>query len=176
MDFVTPFAVKSRGFDSITTFVDKLTKRIQLVPSRGTDRAADVAECFSNHVFHHHGLPDSIVSDRDPKFTSKVWRHLMNCCGVELKISTSRPPQTDGSTDIMNRMLSNYQIYYCAFHRSDWTGSSLVPSSHTIRRRLIQSTRWLSNSTLTGYRGHRWTQYLDTLMTAYRPSRNSRVF
>jgi hypothetical protein len=43
-----------------------------------------------------HGLPDEIVSDRDPKFTSKFWQELMDLCGVKLKISSSRYPQTNG--------------------------------------------------------------------------------
>eukprot|EP00171_Calliarthron_tuberculosum_P000149 IDg149t1 len=75
---------------------------------------------FYEHIFRHHGLPDSIVSDRDPKFTSKFWSELMSQCGVRLKMSSSYHAQTDGSSEIMNRMLENYLRCYCNYHQTDW--------------------------------------------------------
>lgn len=120
MDFVSHLPKTDNGYDSITTFVDRFSKRIRLIPSKGTDSATDVAECFFQHIFRLHGLPDSIVSDRDPKFTSKFWSHLMDCCGIKLKMSTSRHPQTDGATEIMNRMIGNYLRCYCAFNQKNW--------------------------------------------------------
>lgn len=127
MDFVTHLPKTSGGYDWITTFVDRFSKRVHLVSSRGSDTAVDVANCFFVHIFRLHGLPDSIVSDRDPKFTSKFWTHLMSRCGVKLRMSTSRHPQTDGSTEIMNRMIGNYLRCYCAHHQRDW--DSLLPSA-----------------------------------------------
>lgn len=127
MDFVTHLPPTKSGFDCITTFVDRFSKRVRFVASRGTDSATDVADCFFTNIFRLHGLPDSIVSNRDPKFTSKFWSHLMLCCGIQLKVSTSRHPQTDGSTEIMNRMLGNYLRCYCSFHQHDW--DKLLPSA-----------------------------------------------
>ena len=72
-------------------------------------------------------MPDSIVSDRDPKFTSDFWKTLMNICGVNLKMSTSSHPQTDGSSEIMNRMVENYLRCYCNFHQDNW--DELLPSA-----------------------------------------------
>ena len=86
--------------------MDRATKRVHFIPSRSTDSATDVSEAFFNNVFRYHGLPDTIVSDRDPKFTSHFWKHLMDLCGV--KLFSSNHPQTDGSSEIMNRMLENY--------------------------------------------------------------------
>lgn len=120
MDFITHLPTTKSGYDCITTFVDRFSKRIHLVASNGTDTAIDVANCFFDDIFRLHGIPDSIVSDRDPKFTSKFWSHLMNRCGIQLKMSTSRHPQTDGSTEIMNRMVENYLRCYCAFHQNNW--------------------------------------------------------
>lgn len=61
MDFVTHLPKTDAGFDCITTFVDRFSKRIRLVPSKGTDSAEEVANCFFDHIFRIHGLPDSIV-------------------------------------------------------------------------------------------------------------------
>ncbi len=69
----------------------------------------------------HHGLPDSIFSDRDPKFTSKFWNRLMELCGIKLKMSSSRHPQTDGASEAMNRMVENYLRCYCSYHQNDWS-------------------------------------------------------
>lgn len=120
MDFITHLPITESGFDCITTYVDRYSKRIHLIPSKSSDSATDVAEGFFKNIFRLHGLPDSIVSDRDPKLTSKFWSHLMSCCGIQLKMSTSRHPQTDGATEIMNRMVGNYLRCYCAYHQRDW--------------------------------------------------------
>lgn len=63
---------------------------------------------FYGAVFRHHGLADSIISDRHLKFTAKFWKELMRLCGVELCMSTGNHPQTDVNSEIMNRMVQNY--------------------------------------------------------------------
>jgi hypothetical protein len=70
--------------------------------------------------FKLHGLPDEIVSDRDPQFSSKFWRALMDICDVKLKISTSRHPKTDSSSEIVNRMLENNLRCYLSNRQDDW--------------------------------------------------------
>lgn len=120
MDFVTHLPPTDRGYDCITTFVDRFSKRVRLIPSKCSDTAEDVAKCFFDNIFKIHGLPDSIVSDRDPKFTSRFWSSLMDHCGIKLRMSTSRHPQTDGSTEVMNRMIGNYLRCYCAFNQTNW--------------------------------------------------------
>ncbi len=77
-------------------------------------------EVFFNNVSKLHEMPDSIVSDRDPKIDSKFWNTLMDICGMKLKMSPSRHPQTDGSSEIMNRMISNYLRCFCDFRQNDW--------------------------------------------------------
>lgn len=76
--FFTHMPATPRGFDIITTLVYIFAKLMRLVPSKGTDSEAEFTDCFFNHLFSHHGLPDYIVSDRDPKFASKFWKHLIN--------------------------------------------------------------------------------------------------
>ena len=126
-DFIVSLPKTKNGYDSITTWVDRLTRRVHFIPSKGNDTAVDVANAFFRNLFQHHGMPDSIVSDRDPKFKSRFWQRLMELCGIKLKMSTSRHPQTDGASEIMNRMVENYLRCYCNYHQNDW--DELLPAA-----------------------------------------------
>ena len=119
-DFIVHLPKTNDGFDAITTWVDRLTRRVHFIKCKTTDTAIDVAENFFSNIFKHHGLPDNIVSDRDSKFTSEFWKHLMKLCGIQLKMSSSRHPQTDGASEIMNGMVENYLRCYCSYHQNDW--------------------------------------------------------
>lgn len=119
-DFVVHLPKTKEGYDAITTWVDRLTRRVHFIKSRTTDTAVDCANSFFSNIFKHHGLPDSIVSDRDSKLTSAFWKRLMELSGVQLKMSSSRHPQTDGSSEIMNRMIENYLRCYCNYHQDNW--------------------------------------------------------
>jgi len=126
-DFIVSLPKTKLGYDCITTWVDRLSRRVHFIPSKMSDTAVDVADSFYTHVFKHHGMPDIIVSDRDPKFTSKFWDRLMELFGVKLKMSSSRHPQTDGASEVMNRMVENYLRCYCSYHQDDW--DTLLPSA-----------------------------------------------
>lgn len=126
-DFIVKLPKTNRGHDSITTWVDRLSRRVHFIPGRTTDTAVDVANTFFCEVFKLHGLPDAIVSDRDPKFTSKFWTHLMSRCGIRTQMSSTHHPQTDGSSEIMNRMVENYLRCYCSLRQDDW--DELLPAA-----------------------------------------------
>src|SRR4051812_18327018 len=70
MDFITQLPVTKAGFDAIVVFVDTFSKMVHFVPTCTTATAPDTARIFFDHVFKLHGLPQSIVSDHDAKFTS----------------------------------------------------------------------------------------------------------
>lgn len=113
MDFITHLPTTKQGHDTVTTIVDKLTQRDHRVHYNTSDVAETVADIFSNNVFKLRGLPDSLVSNRDPKFASQFWKQLTTLCDIRLKMSTSRHPQTVGATEIMNRMVSDFLRCYC---------------------------------------------------------------
>jgi len=69
MDFISGLP-KSNGFDTVLTVTDRLSKMVHLIPTVKNASATDVANLFLRHVIRHHGIPQSIVSDRDVKFTS----------------------------------------------------------------------------------------------------------
>ena len=119
-DFITRLPQTSSQRVAIMTVVDRLTRRIRLVACRTMNTAEELAKLYFKHIFCLHGMPDSIVSDRGPRFTGKFWTELMRLCGLLLKMSTSRHPQTDGNSEAMNRMIQNYLRCYCNRWLDDW--------------------------------------------------------
>jgi hypothetical protein len=75
------------------------------IPTQTVTDDVKVAEFFIENIFKLHGLPKIIISDRDPKFTSKLWKSLSKTLETELRFSTAFHPETDGQTEIMNQTL-----------------------------------------------------------------------
>ena len=82
----------------IAVFVDRMTKMVHFAPCTKEVTAPEYAQLFVDHVFCLHGLPDVIVSDRDPRFNSKFWRSLFELLGMDLRFSIAFHPQTDGQS------------------------------------------------------------------------------
>ncbi len=91
MDFVTGLPVstnwKGETYDSILVIVDRLTKMVHYKPVKVTINAPALAEVIIEVVVRHHGLPDSIISDRGLVFTSKFWSSLCYFLGIKGKLS-----------------------------------------------------------------------------------------
>jgi hypothetical protein len=126
MDFIGPLPPTARNFDAITVFVDKLTKQAHFVPSTTSATAVDVAHQFFDNIFKLHGLPTSIISDRDTRFTSRFWQELHRMLDVKLALSTAYHPQTDGQTEVMNKTLKTMLRAFIDNKQSNW--DQLLPS------------------------------------------------
>ena len=98
MDFVEGLPV-SEGYEVIMVVVDRFTKYAHFVPLCHPFIAATVARAFWDNIIKLHGVPHSIVSDRDRVFTSAMWRALLEAAGTKLSYSTAYHPQTDGQSE-----------------------------------------------------------------------------
>nr|GFB47627.1 putative reverse transcriptase domain-containing protein [Tanacetum cinerariifolium] len=99
MDFVTKLPKSSQGYDTIWVIVDRLTKSAIFTPIRETDPMDKLARIYLKEVVTRHGIPVSIISDRDPRFASNFWRSLQNTLGTILDMSTAYHPETDGQSE-----------------------------------------------------------------------------
>ena len=107
MDQIVELPTTELGFDSIVVYVDRFTKMMHCQPTHTNMKAPALAKIFFYTIVRLHGLPDDIVSDREPKFTENFWRALSKRVGVKLSISTAFHPQTDGQTERDNRTLES---------------------------------------------------------------------
>ena len=101
-------------------FVDKLTKMVHYVATTTTVSAPELSRLFVREVVRHHGVPESILSDRDPRFTAHFWRSLWTQLGTKLTMSTAYHPQTDGQTERANRTLEEGLRHYVNLRQNDW--------------------------------------------------------
>ncbi|GJV88128.1 putative reverse transcriptase domain-containing protein, partial [Tanacetum coccineum] len=99
MDLVTRLPRTSRGHDSIWVIVDQLTKSAQFLPIREDYKLEKFAELYINKIVSRHGVPISIILDRDSRFTSCFRRLLQKALGIQLDMSTAYHPQTDGQSE-----------------------------------------------------------------------------
>ena len=124
LDWITDLP-PSNYHDAILVVVDRLTKQAIFIPTTKSMSAPDVATLFLQHVIRAHGLPEILVSDRDPVFTSHFWRRLLQLLGIRANRSSAFHPQTDGQTERMNSVLEQYLRMYCDYQQTDW--ASLLP-------------------------------------------------
>uniref|UniRef100_A0A2N9HR88 Reverse transcriptase n=1 Tax=Fagus sylvatica TaxID=28930 RepID=A0A2N9HR88_FAGSY len=119
MDFVEGLPT-SRKQNVILVIVDRFTKYVHFISLSHPYTASKVAALFLQHVFKLHGLPSSIVSDRDTVFTSLFWEELFRRQGVDLAMSSSYHPQSDGQTEVVNKSLEHYLRAFAADKPSLW--------------------------------------------------------
>jgi hypothetical protein len=98
MDFITKLP-KTSGFDTIWVIVDRLTKSAHFLAIKETDNVKTLSQIHIKEVVSRHGVPLSIISDRDGRFVSKFWKSLHEILGMNLDMSTAYHPQTDGQSE-----------------------------------------------------------------------------
>ncbi|KAL0549436.1 hypothetical protein IC582_013918 [Cucumis melo] len=99
MDFLFGLPRTSSGHDGIWVIVDRLTQTARFIPVKATSTLDQLARLYVDKIVSQYGVPVSIVSDRDPRFTSKFWPSLQKAMGTGLKFSTSFHPQTVGQSE-----------------------------------------------------------------------------
>lgn len=124
MDYIFGLPRDAKGRTGVLVFVDRFSKMVHLAPVTAEVTAAESAQLFLDLVFRYHGLPESIVSDRDPRFTSAFWTRLFELLGTRLLMSTAAHPETDGQTERTNRVVEDVLRSYATSFGS-W--SSFLP-------------------------------------------------
>ncbi|CAN6455047.1 unnamed protein product [Victoria cruziana] len=119
MDFIEALP-RSEGMETIMVVVDRLTKHAHFVPLPRKHNVGMTAEAFQKNVGRLHGMPQTIVCDRDTVFVSTFWREFMRLAGVRLNFSTAHHPQTDGQTEVTNRTLETYLRCFAGNRPNTW--------------------------------------------------------
>ena len=111
MDFITKLP-KFQGKDNIYVVVDRFTKFSHFFAVTSTISASELVALFFKDVLRLHGLPKTIISDRDSNFTSAFWQDVFELVGTNLNLCTSYHPRTDGQTERVNQWLEGYLCNY----------------------------------------------------------------
>lgn len=123
LDFVTGLP-EVNGYNAILNVVCRLTKMRHFIPCKadgelGTS-AEETAKLMLTHVWKHHGLFNTAVSDRGPQFVSELWTHLCKLLKIKPKLSTAFHPETDGQTENANKDMERYLRSYVNYLQDDW--------------------------------------------------------
>src|SRR6266481_4413398 len=119
MDFMGPLPV-SNSYDYLLVVIDRLTSQVHLLPTTTHATSKEVAWTFLKEIVRLHGVPDSIVSDRDTKFTSSFWKELHQLMGTKFLMSTAFHPQTDGATEWENCSVGQVLRALVRNDQKDW--------------------------------------------------------
>nr|GFA07941.1 putative reverse transcriptase domain-containing protein [Tanacetum cinerariifolium] len=111
MDFVTKLPKTQSRNDTIWVVVDQLTKSAHFLPMRKTDPMDKLARLYLKEVVTRQGIPVSIIFDRDPRFTSNFWKAFQKAMGIQLDMSTTYHPETDGQSE---RTIQTLEDMLCA--------------------------------------------------------------
>ena len=125
LDFILGLPRTRCQLDAILVVVDRFTKMAHFVACSKTTDAAHTARLFFNEIVRLHGVLRSIISDRDVRFTSTFWKALWHLMGTTLQFSTAFHPQTDGQTEVTNRLLGN--LLCCLIQENAATWEELLP-------------------------------------------------
>ena len=107
MDLVTGLPRTPRSHDTVWVVIDRLTKSAHFLPIRLTDSFTRLSQLYEREIVRLHGAPTTIVSDRDPRWTSGMWRQLQDHLGTRICMSTAFHPQTDGQTERLIQVLED---------------------------------------------------------------------
>ncbi|MCO5603091.1 hypothetical protein L7F22_057236 [Adiantum nelumboides] len=120
MDFIFNLPRTQTENDGIWTIICRFSKQAHFIPVRKKITPDQMARLFMSNIFKYHGMPQSIVSDRDPRMTSLFWKGLFENMGTTLKFSSSFHPQTDGQSKEANSTVLDLLKCYVSEHKGKW--------------------------------------------------------
>jgi hypothetical protein len=119
MDYCSMPAIGD-NWNTVLIFIDRLTKIIRLIPTHDTVDATETARLFINHWYKDFGLPEGLVSDRDPRLTSEVWRKVMEILQVDHKYVNARHQRGNGQAETTVGTIKNILTSYSNYEQTNW--------------------------------------------------------
>ncbi|KAL8442510.1 hypothetical protein Emed_007256 [Eimeria media] len=126
MDFVTGLPLTDKGNDAVMVVVDRLSKMAHFIPIPVTSTATDIAAIFIREIVRLHGVPSTLISDRDARFLSQFWKYFTDKFQIKRCLSTSFHPQTDGQTERTNQTMERLLRSFIQLDQSQW--EQLLPA------------------------------------------------
>ena len=141
IDFVTDLP-KSEEYTTILTVIDRFSKGVRFIPFPGIPNAFQTAEALFQYVFRLFGIPEDIVSDRGPQFTSQVWTAFFERLGVSVSLTSGYHPQSNGQCERVNQELNKFLRLYSHENQSDW--ARYLPWAEIAQNSLVSSSTGLT--------------------------------
>ena len=124
MDLMTDLPPSKDGYDTLLVVLDHgLSKGAVLIPTVKTVTTTGMAELLKDNVFQHYRLPETLISDRDPHFTSTVFQEWLKLLGIKSAMSTTYHPQMDSATERLMQEIQAYLLIYCIANPTNWTSA-----------------------------------------------------
>ena len=120
MDFVTGLSRSPKRHEAICVIVDRMMETVHFILVTMKYSLHQLAQIYINEIVNLHGVPTSVVSNRDPRFTSKFWESLHKALGTNLSFSTAFHPQTDGLSERTIRTLEDMLRAYVMDFKGSW--------------------------------------------------------
>lgn len=141
----------SRGFDSIAVYVDHYSDQAHLVPCHTTITAEGTADLHYKDIFHLHGVPRKIHSDRGPQFAAHFMCALYGCLGIETGLTTAYHPQSNGKVEHKNQQVEEYLRMFCHHQQDDWV-DHLPAAEFALNSRTHRGTGYSPFELIYGYK------------------------
>ncbi|KAL0149040.1 hypothetical protein M9458_055655, partial [Cirrhinus mrigala] len=121
IDFLTDLPPSS-GQTTVLTVIDRFSKACRFIPLPKLPSALETAEALCDQVFRFYSLPEDILSDRGPQFTSRVWASFCKLLNINVSRTSGYHPQSNGQAERLNQELTRFLRSYCQQNQSDWSG------------------------------------------------------
>ncbi len=141
INFITDLPT-SNGFTTILVIIDRFSKACRLVPLKGLPTAMETALELFQHVFRIYGIPEDLVSDRGPQFTSKVWRAFCKHLDINVSLTSGYHPESNGQVERLNQEIGRYLRSYCSREQDKW--SEFLPWAEYAQNSLTHSSTGLT--------------------------------
>ncbi|GBG61258.1 hypothetical protein CBR_g19790 [Chara braunii] len=166
MDFMDTLVTSKSGKRHIFVIIDRFTKYARLVAMPETVRTDFVIKFFKDNWVRDFGLPKSIISDRDVRFTSELWKKTAEQMGSQLQITSGNHPEANGQAEQMNRVVQHLLRHYIKPNQDDWDEQSPLVAS--LYNNAIHSSTGVSPNQL--HLGWKPRSALDFLLPENRPA------